>query len=213
MTGFDERARDWDSDPAKVERAQIVAEAMRARAIPNTGMKALEYGCGTGLLSFALQRDFAAISLADSSQGMLDVLAGKIKTAGQDNMHPLMLDLASQPVPQERFDIIYSLMTMHHIPQTETILQKFYTLLNAGGVLCITDLEEEDGSFHGQTVTNVHKGFARPRLQKQVEAAGFDGVHFSSVFVVKKHVNGHETSFPLFLMVAQKNDMWNNPGN
>ena len=57
MTNFDERAKDWDSDPKKVERARAVAEAIR-KAIPLTAnMSALEYGCGTGLLSFALQSD------------------------------------------------------------------------------------------------------------------------------------------------------------
>jgi hypothetical protein len=29
MTNFDERAKDWDSDPKKVERARAVAEAIR----------------------------------------------------------------------------------------------------------------------------------------------------------------------------------------
>ncbi len=29
MTNFDERAKDWDSDPKKVERARTVAEAIR----------------------------------------------------------------------------------------------------------------------------------------------------------------------------------------
>ena len=73
MTSFDERAKDWDSDPKKVERARVVAEAIR-KAIPlEHSMKALEYGCGTGLLSFALQPDLGQITLADTSQGMLDV--------------------------------------------------------------------------------------------------------------------------------------------
>ena len=35
MTNFDERAKDWDSDPKKVERARAVAEAIRS-AIPLT---------------------------------------------------------------------------------------------------------------------------------------------------------------------------------
>jgi ubiquinone/menaquinone biosynthesis C-methylase UbiE len=204
MTGFDERAKDWDNDPAKVERAQAVANAMRARITFQPAMRALEYGCGTGLLSFALQQDFASINLADTSQGMLDVLAGKIQSAGLGHLHPLHLDLASEPAPLERFDIIYSLMTMHHIPQTETVLLKFHTLLNPGGTLCITDLEKEDGSFHGPSVTDVHRGFERARLQHLVEAAGFGGVRFSSVYIVKKQVDGREMPFPLFLMMAQK---------
>src|SRR5690349_11117165 len=115
MTNFDERAKDWDSDPGKVERARVVADSIR-RAIPlSTKMKALEYGCGTGLLSFALQSDLGQITLADTSPGMLDVLKKKIADAGVMNMHPVRLDLTSDPLPSERYDLIYSLMVLHHI--------------------------------------------------------------------------------------------------
>jgi ubiquinone/menaquinone biosynthesis C-methylase UbiE len=115
MTNFDERAKDWDSDPDKVERARIVADAIR-KAIPlSNNIKALEYGCGTGLLSFALQSNLGQITLADTSQGMLDVLLEKIANAEVTNMHPVQLDLETDVIPEERYDIIYSLMTMHHI--------------------------------------------------------------------------------------------------
>jgi ubiquinone/menaquinone biosynthesis C-methylase UbiE len=78
MTNFDERAKDWDSDPMKVIRAKTVAEAIRGAISLTKDMSALEYGCGTGLLSFALQADLGNITLADTSQGMLDVLAENI---------------------------------------------------------------------------------------------------------------------------------------
>jgi ubiquinone/menaquinone biosynthesis C-methylase UbiE len=204
MISFDERAKDWDSDPAKVERARVVGEAIRARVPLQPDMTALEYGCGTGLLSFALQPDFDSITLADTSQGMLDVLAEKIKAAGVANMHPVRLDLSSDPPPDSRYGIIYSLMTLHHVPDTEKVLGRFFTLLDAGGYLCIADLEKEDGSFHGADVTDVHKGFDRSALQNQLEAAGFRDITFSSVSAVKRQVDGVEKAFPLFLMIARK---------
>jgi ubiquinone/menaquinone biosynthesis C-methylase UbiE len=204
MISFDERAKDWDSDPAKVERARVVAEAIRAAVPLSPGMAALEYGCGTGLLSFALQPDFDSITLADTSQGMLDVLSEKIKAAGVTNMHPVRLDLSSDPPPDSRYGIIYSLMTLHHVPDTEKVLGRFFTLLDAGGYLCIADLEKEDGSFHGADVTDVHKGFDRFTLQNQLGAAGFRYVKFSRVHEVMRKVDGVEKAFPLFLMIARK---------
>jgi len=204
MISFDERAKDWDSDPAKVDRARVVAEAIRAAVSLRPGMTALEYGCGTGLLSFALQPEFKSITLADTSQGMLDVLADKIKASGVTNMHPLRLDLSSDPPPASRFDILYSLMTLHHIPDVETVLQKFFATLDAPGILCLSDLDAEDGSFHGQHVTDVHHGFEHPALQRRVESAGFHDVKFSTVHKVKRQVDGIEKEFPLVLMVAKK---------
>jgi ubiquinone/menaquinone biosynthesis C-methylase UbiE len=204
VINFDERAKDWDSDPAKVERAFVVADAIRAAVPLKPAMTALEYGCGTGLLSFALQLEFDSITLADTSQGMLDVLAGKIKASGVRNMHPLRLDLSSDPLPDTRYGIIYSLMALHHIPGTGKVLRQFHTLLDAGGYLCISDLEKEDGTFHGKQVTGVHHGFDRNALQCQVEAAGFRHVRFSSAHTIRKREDSGERTYPLFLMVAEK---------
>ena len=197
---FDGRAREWDADPLKVERARAVAEAIRQAVHLGSDSRALEYGCGTGLLSFALHNDFASITLADTSRGMLDVLAEKIKTARVTNLFPVLLDLVKEPLPPDHFQIIYSLMTLHHILNTVDILGKFHSLLEPGGYLCISDLDHEDGSFHGTGVMDVHHGFNRKTLQTQAEGVGFKGVHFSTVFEIPKA----NRIYPLFLMIARK---------
>lgn len=204
MTNFDERARDWDSDPKKVERARAVAEAIRRTVQLSASMKALEYGCGTGLLSFALQPELGQITLADTSQGMLEVLNEKIAGAGVTNMHPVRLDLASEPLPEERYDLTYSLMTMHHIHHVKDMLLKFHNLLVPGGVLLVADLDREDGSFHTDGTTDVHKGFDRLELQRMVEEAGFEHVTFSTAYEIRKQIGNEERAFPVFLMSARK---------
>ena len=204
MTNFDERAKDWDSDPKKVERARAVAQAIR-KAIPlSNEMKALEYGCGTGLLSFALQSDLGQITLADTSQGMLDVLSGKIASADVTNMHPVRLDLASDPLPDEKYDLTYSLMTLHHIHNADDMLVKFRDLLVPNGYLLVADLDKEDGSFHTDGTTDVHLGFDRHELQATAESIGFSKVEFSTAYEIKKKIGNEEKTFPVFLMTAQK---------
>jgi 2-polyprenyl-3-methyl-5-hydroxy-6-metoxy-1,4-benzoquinol methylase len=196
---FDERAKDWDADPEKVERARVVAEAIRTRVPLPPGTRLLDYGCGTGLLGFALQPYLAAVSLADISPGMLEMLTGKIKTAGVTNMTPVRLDLGTDPLPAERYHVIASLMALHHIPDTQGILLKFHTLLEPGGYIAIADLEKEDGSFHGTEMTDVHLGFEREALQAQAEAAGFGEVAFSTVHQVLKG----DRAYPIFLMTGR----------
>ncbi len=204
MTNFDERAKDWDSDPAKVERARVVADAIRKAIHLSTEMKALEYGCGTGLLSFALQSDLGEITLADTSQGMLDVLQEKITNAGVTNMHSIRLDLTSDPLPSQRYDLIYSLMVLHHIHDFKGVLAKFCDLLVPNGYLLAADLDKEDGTFHTDGTTDVHLGFDRAELQKIVEDTGFGNVAFSTAYEIKKQIGNKENAFPIFLMVAQK---------
>lgn len=203
MTDFDLRARDWDSDPRKVERARKVAEAIRKNGRLTPGMTGLEYGCGTGLLSFALQSSLGSITLADSSAGMLEVLREKIAASGIHNMNPLWLDLATDPLLDQSFDIIYSMMVLHHIADTHKVLGDFYTLLNQPGKLFIADLDQEDGSFHGPGFDG-HNGFDRAELTADLKQAGFGQVHFSTVYELVKEVGGKPRSYPLFLMVAEK---------
>jgi ubiquinone/menaquinone biosynthesis C-methylase UbiE len=204
MTNFDERARDWDSDPKKVERARVVADAIRNTIPLSQEMKAFEYGCGTGLLSFALQSDLGEITLADTSQGMLDVLQEKIAKAEVANMHPIRLDLASDPLPDERYDLTYSLMVLHHIQDAKDMLSKFRHVLKPNGIRVVADLDQEDGTFHTDGSTDVHKGFLRGELQKMVEEAGFGNVSFMTAYEIKKQIDNEEKVFPVFLMAAQK---------
>ncbi len=198
---FNELARTWDDDPMKTARAAAVAAGICAQLPLHDGLNGLEYGCGTGLLSFALQTQLQQITLADNSPGMLAVLADKISACAIGNMRPIQLDLTSDPLPQERYDVIYSLMTFHHIPDTDKILRDLHHLLADGGHLCIADLDSEDGSFHGPDFSG-HQGFNREALAQQANAAGFIKVNFSSVFTISKGTPARD--FPVFLMLAQK---------
>ncbi|HET9915000.1 MAG TPA: class I SAM-dependent methyltransferase [Anaerolineales bacterium] len=204
MTNFDELAKEWDSDPKRTERARAVADAIRKTIPLSTNMNALEYGCGTGLLSFALQAELGCITLADTSQGMLDVLSEKIVRAGVTNMRPIRLDLAVDPPPVERYHLTYSLMTLHHITDTKTTLTQFYALLEPNGYLLVADLDKEDGSFHTDGSTDVHLGFDRDELQRMVEETGFGNVTFSTAYEIKKKIKDEEKTFPVFLMSARK---------
>lgn len=203
MNDFDVKAVIWDQDPKKVERAITVGRAIAA-AVPLEGRAILEYGCGTGLLGFALQPAAGQVTLADTSEGMLEVLRGKVAATGAVNMVPLRLDLLADPLPTARFDLVCSLMTLHHIPDTPCILRKFHEVLRPGGWVALSDLDAEDGSFHGQDVTDVHFGFDRGILGSQLEAAGFRDVHFSTVIEIARETDSGPRRFPVFLALGRR---------
>jgi ubiquinone/menaquinone biosynthesis C-methylase UbiE len=203
MTDFDLMAKDWDSVPRRIERARAVAEAIKTGIHLSPSTKAFEYGCGTGLLSFALQPHLGHITLADSSPGMLSVLEEKIKSSGIQNMTPLRLDLSMDSLPQERYHLIYTLMTLHHIPDTDRVLRGFYTLLANRGYLCIADLDKEDGSFHGAGFEG-HKGFDRVELEDQLTRLGFHKIRFTTCYQMMKEVETGIKTLPIFLMIAEK---------
>ena len=202
---FDSKARQWDENPVFRERGLKIADAVR-RAVPlSPAMRALDYGCGTGLLSFPLKDELGAILMADTSAGMLEVVAEKIAAQGATHLTPAKLDLLADPLPAQRFDLIVTSMTLHHVPDTDAILAVFHELLNPGGYLCVADLDGEDGSFHGIEV-DVHHGFDRTDLARRAEQAGFTGVGFQTVFsITKEHASGTR-DYPVFLMTARRAD-------
>jgi ubiquinone/menaquinone biosynthesis C-methylase UbiE len=201
---FDEKAKTWDSDPEKAVRARTVADAI-AKEVPITpGFSAFEYGCGTGLVSFFLGPSLSRIVMADSSKGMLEVLRRKIAGGNVKNMHPVELDLTRMEAPSEKFNLIYTLLTLHHVPDINRLLVTFYSMLTSPGYLCIADLDKEEGSFHGKSFTG-HNGFARVDLQEPAERAGFNDIRFVPVMELTRILdNGEKKVFPMFLMTAEK---------
>lgn len=202
---FDSKARQWDENPVFQERGQKIAQAIRQSVPLHRRMSALDYGCGTGLLSFPLKDELGTILMADSSGGMLEVVAAKIAAQGVDNMTPVKLDLLIDPPPAQRFDLIVTSMTLHHVPDTDHILRVFHDLLNPGGTLCIADLEQEDGSFHGPEV-DVHHGFDQADLGRRTAQAGFSDARFQTVFTITKTRETGTQDYPVFLMTAQRAD-------
>ncbi len=200
---FDSRARQWDDNPVFVERGEKIAQAVRESVPLGPGLRVLDYGCGTGLLAFPLRHEVGPMLLADTSQGMLDVAAEKISAQGAANMRTAKLDLLADPAPTETFDLIVTAMTLHHIPDTDRILHVFHDLLNPGGHLCVADLDQEDGSFHGMEV-DVHHGFDRDDLARRATAAGFVDVDFGTVFTISKTRDTGTQDYPVFLLHARR---------
>jgi ubiquinone/menaquinone biosynthesis C-methylase UbiE len=195
---FDTRAATWD-DPDKIRRAESVAAIMRRTVPLRRSMRSLEYGAGTGLLSFCLRDALGPITLADSSAGMRAVAAGKIAAANARDMRVIDLDLMRDAVPAERYELIFSMTVLHHVPDVPRALAAFHTMLEPGGWVCHTDLDAEDGSFHGPEV-DVHHGFERATLRAWLAAAGFVDITIGDCGSIAHH----ERSYSLFIAAARK---------
>jgi 2-polyprenyl-3-methyl-5-hydroxy-6-metoxy-1,4-benzoquinol methylase len=204
MNEFDIKALTWDENPQNVKRAETIGTRIIKEYSDLNEMNGFEYGCGTGLVSMNLQPHLKSITLADTSNGMLEVLMQKIEKHGISNMKPVKTDLMSGLPVNDKYDIIYTSMTLHHVMEVDALLKKFYDTLNASGHLCIADLDPEDGSFHGDGFVG-HLGFNREKLTEQVKNSGFKNVSTENCFVInKKIMSGEDRSFQVFLLLADK---------
>ncbi len=202
---FDKQAQEWDNDPKKIERAMLFANEIKNFIRPNQTLDALEFGCGTGLLSFQLKDFFKTITLADNSEGMIRVLKEKIAKGGIKNFNPLHIDLLKEAYKINKHDVIYTLMTLHHIPDTNKILKVFNSIVKPGGYLCIADLVSEDGSFHSHHEKfDGHNGFDKEELSALLVNNGFDVEYYKLFFEIEKKLDNGIKKYPLFLMICKK---------
>ena len=205
MKHFDEQAKEWDNDPKKTERAKIFAEEIINFINPKPTDNALEFGCGTGLLSYQLKDAFKTISLADNSEGMVKVLKEKIKKQSLLNFKPLLVDLLEEDLNIGTFNVIYMLMTLHHIKDIKKVAKIFNSLLKTNGYLCIADLVEEDGSFHlNHPNFDGHNGFDKNKLSQLLINNGFTVEYYNISYVIEKELETGIRKYPLFLMICKK---------
>ena len=73
MSEFDARAREWDKDKMHMDRSVAISAGIENMVPINPHMKALEYGAGTGLLSFILKDRFSEITLMPTTIDVLPV--------------------------------------------------------------------------------------------------------------------------------------------
>lgn len=184
MNEFDLKAKDWDKNRLNLERAQSIAGYLTDRIKFRPGMKAMEFGAGTALLSFELKDLFKSIALLDNSKEMIRICDQKISETQSDHIHTVLIDLEKVDL-DEKYDIIYSQMAFHHLIDIENILKKLHQMLNNDGVLAIADLFTEDGSFHGEGFTG-HNGFDPDWLASLLKKAGFVNIRWEQCFIQKK---------------------------
>lgn len=202
---FDKAAATWDEMPLRVKLAEDVAAAIIGQVTIAPAMTALDFGCGTGLLTLQLQPLVQSIIGVDSSQGMLDIFNAKIAAANLANVTTLLLDADQGGTLTGSYDLVVSGMTLHHIRATAQLLAQFHTVLAPGGTLALADLDQEDGQFHDDSTGVFHHGFDRASLHRALTAAGFvDVADVTAAHIEKPGSDGATRTFPVFLITGRK---------
>ncbi len=203
MSEFDSKASDWDKNNIHLERAREIANQLLETIPFRPGMKAMEFGAGTALLSFMLQDLFSSITLIDNSLEMIRICNEKIAESKLNHIRALKTDLETEPF-DDKFDMIFSQMTFHHLSDVGKMVHTLHDLLSEGGILAIADLYTEDGTFHDEGFTG-YKGFDPEWLSQLLTQAGFKNVTYKTCFVQKKiEAGGKQKEYPVFFMIATK---------
>lgn len=201
---FEREAASWDTH-RRIQRAETLSERIYEQICEKKDRPVLEYGCGTGLISLGLQSRMQDITLMDSSPEMIRELTAKIHRGGLGNLHPLCRDLTRSRYSERQFGAVYASMVLHHIPDTRGILRALHGLLEEDGILCIVDLDREDGSFHsGETGFAGHNGFRREEMFSLFRETGLTGVSVCTVFQGQKSAGMRNVPYSLFCITGRR---------
>jgi len=200
---FDEAAKTWAEEPRRIALGEAMAGVI-AEAIPLTSdTRALDFGCGVGLVCVPLAPKVGSITAADTSLGMLAALEARVRELGITNIMPRTLP--TDALEDGAFDFVYTCMVLHHVADVEAQLQQFAAWCAPGGWLLISDLETEDGTFHGADAGPVHHGFDPRELAKQLEGLGFTIGEAQTIHTLKRdRGEGKDKEYPLFMLTARK---------
>ena len=202
---FDAAAAAWDEKPARLALAADIAAAMFRSLSLDARVKALDFGCGTGLLTLALAPKVGSITGADSSRGMLAVLEEKVRAGKHSNVRTLFLNPEADVSLGGPYDLVTTAMTMHHIPDVPAQLEAFHACLAPGGALCVADLDSDGGLFHDDPKGVFHEGFDREVMAKMFAEAGFaDIARATAAEVVRPGADGVVRSFSVFMVTGRK---------
>lgn len=195
---FAHKSKSWDMNSKRVQNAKGIAELIVNNIKLNRSMELMDFGAGTGLLSYFVAPFVRKIVAVDNSPSMLIEFENKCDEFSCET-EVIEKDLSIETLDR-KFDGIISSMTIHHLEDTTALFSKLYGMLNDGGFMAIADLDSEDGTFHSDNEGVFHYGFDRHKLAHTAQEAGFKDVTFSLANKISKP----HREFTVFLMTAVK---------
>jgi cyclopropane fatty-acyl-phospholipid synthase-like methyltransferase len=195
---FESKSKSWDMNSSRVQNAKSISEFIVKNINLSKNMEIMDFGAGTGLLSYFVAPYVAKIVALDNSPSMLKKFKEKRDEFAcatevlEEDLHEIY--------PERKFDGIVSSMTMHHIEDIDTLLFGFYQALHRDGFIALADLDKEDGSFHSSNTGVFHYGFDREMLREIALKIGFKEIFFETASIIDKP----HCKFSVFLMTAKK---------
>ena len=197
---FNNEANTWDTD-RRIKRAKLISDFINKKVTLHSEMNVLEFGCGTGLISFNLYPLVKSVIGYDTSEKMLEVFNQKMNDLNLStvNITNNLMTYTNQ------IDCVISSMVFHHILDIKTQLIELSKILKIGGQLFIVDLDLDDGSFHQDELDFVgHNGFDRNEFCDVLKSVDFEIIEVGTVLSDIKHVSDVDVPYSLFYVKARK---------
>jgi 2-polyprenyl-3-methyl-5-hydroxy-6-metoxy-1,4-benzoquinol methylase len=142
-------------------------------ALDNKAKRVLDFGCGTGLLSYALAKEGVNVFAIDLHFGPLNLVKSKVDFPS--NIEFAEADLMEYDLPEHSFDMIIALDVLEHIENLDDYIIRFKYLLKPGGKIIVSGPTENflykigrklagekfTGDYHISNINAIKKQFEK----------------------------------------------------
>lgn len=147
---FDRLASRWwdpDGESRPLHDLNPVRLGYVAARVALKGARALDVGCGGGLLSEALARAGAEVTAIDLAPGVLDVARLHLHESGLAvDYREISVEALAQESPAA-FDVVTCMEMLEHVPDPSSVIGACATLLKPGGTLFLSTLNRTPLAF------------------------------------------------------------------
>lgn len=139
----------------------------------NKKIKILDAGCGTGELALGLASTLglkATVLGIDRNDRSLKIARERAKKWKINNVEFKHVDLVKDSLPEEKFDLVFSIGVIHHIPEAEKVFKKLVRSTKKGGYLT-TGFYNPYGMMRKRLERQLLKILAGVNIEKRMRLA------------------------------------------
>ncbi len=134
----------------------------------------LDIGSGPGLLTQSVAELYPEVQITgtDISKEMVDFALSDRKENLKSRLNYAIGDACKLETLVElgKFNLIYSIFTMHHWDKAKLGIENLYSMLNTGGILYIYDLKRVWWLYYVQSKSGFFKSIKASYRTKEIEA-------------------------------------------
>lgn len=194
---FEMIAHTYDTSE-RIQTAQASSDALRKYIVDGKSKKAIDFGCGTGLVGMNLIDDFDSMLFLDTSPNMIQQIELKISDLNIQNANTLCFDIEQEELTGVHADYIFMAQVLLHIQDIELMLSRLYHVLNDGGHLLIIDFNKNENVVSDM----VHNGFDQAKLTDVMTQIGYRHIEFKTFYNGSKLFMGQDAS--MFILDSKK---------
>jgi ubiquinone/menaquinone biosynthesis C-methylase UbiE len=118
--------------------------------VPRLGLKktdkALDLGAGIGYFSIPMSKQAGSVVSVDIEPKMHEVLSGRIRDFGLDNIDLLRGEITSLPIADGAADQVFAAFVYHEVDDPGLLMRESARVLRKDGVLTVVDFQKRETS-------------------------------------------------------------------